>query len=344
MSNEKELKPYLNQSNIISESAIKINSATSMKLITYGLYKLSRNFDIKHYESLDLFNQDNWNQIKWDDFSCKFTTAEFCNNLKLSDSGFLRELIEKAIESAMGEKIKLTNQNETMWIPWFINAVYYHPNTKKMSDSYIKFSFHPGVLSIALGQTKKYTHIDLLNLGKLKSIYSIKWYEIIKSRYNMKGKWGNEPNTWETSSMTISELKELFHIDQKLYQGRNNNLLTKTVKNPIKEINESGFNFTVELSINRGSHNTIKDFKLICKEKANLIKSKKTDSKEKKLIIQEKNDNKILDIEIEKMKKTYPTEWADIEKDIESKSEFPLFSFFVENEIYNKMIEKGYKI
>ena len=101
---KKEVKPYVKTSTTIAKAKTKTYSPTSMKLITYGLYTLAYSFDIEKYKSLNLLNKKNWKEDMWDDFTCSFTTKEFCNSLGLSDGGQQRIQIEAAIDKAFDEK------------------------------------------------------------------------------------------------------------------------------------------------------------------------------------------------------------------------------------------------
>ena len=49
---KKEVKPYVKTSTTIAKAKTKTFSPTSMKLITYGLYKLAYSFNIEKYKSL----------------------------------------------------------------------------------------------------------------------------------------------------------------------------------------------------------------------------------------------------------------------------------------------------
>lgn len=346
---DKNLPAYVKTSTTVARAKTKTFSPTSMKLITYGLYKLAYSFDVEKYKDVDLLDKKNWNENMWQDFTCSFSTKDFCNSLGLSDGGQQRIQIESAIDKAFDEKIKLSSEKETRWFPWFIEALYYHPKASELKDTdigesqdkSISLTFHPGVLAIALNQASGYAYIELQNYGKLKSTYALKWYQIIKSRYNMKGKWGNPYNQWNTEEMTIKELKDLFSIGLNLYEGRTNNLLTKVLKNPIKEINEAGFNFSAEIVYKRGQNNRVESFFIHCTELNAPRILPKTASKEDKEAAAETDQ---WELEVLKMKEKYPEKWKEFEEKITVKSQMPLFSMFVDQEVYSKMIEEGYQI
>lgn len=349
MKKNKEKPPYVKTSSTVARAKTKTFSPTSMKLITYGLYKLAYSFDIEKYKPINLLNKKTWKEEMWDDFTCSFTTKEFCDALGLSDGGQQRKQIEIAIDKAFDEKIKLSNENETRWFPWFVEALYYHPknselentNVGESNDKSISLTFHPGVLAIALNQASGYAYIDLQSYGKLKSTYALKWYQIIKSRYNMKSKWGNAYGQWTTEEMTIKDLKDMFNIGLNLYEGRTNNLLTKVLKNPIKEINDSGFNFTAEIVYKRGQNNRVESFFILCKETVVPRVISKAASRELKDEAREMDE---ADLRVETMKHKYPEEWEKYKKTVSAKSSMPLFSMFVDQEILSKMLEDGYEV
>lgn len=344
----KEIKPYVNTSTEVTTAKTKTFSPTSMKLITYSLYRLANTFNVEKYKKINLLDKENWTSAIWEDFSCEFSTKDFCDALGIADGGKQRELIEKAIDKAFDERIKLTNENKTQWYPWFVEALYYHPKNSTLetdigeSENHaISFTFHPGVLAIALNQANGYAHIELQSYGQLKSTYSLKWYQIIKSRYNMKGKWWNSPNQWTTKEMTIPELKELFSIGVDLYVNRTNNLIQKVLKNPIQEINEAGFNFKVEIIYNRKKSKQIENFYLLCTEVVKptvLVGSNSTEDKKKAREIEE------WDLKVHKMKEKYPEKWEELRKKIKAESQMPLFEPFVDQEILSTMIAEGYNV
>lgn len=335
-----KISRYVNASTEVATAKTKTFSPISMKLITYGLYKLAYSFDVSKYKDVNLLNKKNWSADSWDDFTCSFSTKEFCDALGIVDGGKQRVLIEAAIDKAFEEKIKLKNENQTRWFPWFVEAFYYHPVSSSLEsdigeseDKSITFTFHPGVLAIALNQTEGYAHIDLQSYGKLRSTYSLKWYQIIKARYNMKGKWGNALNQWTTEDMTVDELRDLFGISPELYAERTNNLLQKALRNPIKEINEAGFDFSAEIVYKRGKNNRVESFRILCTESGsgNSLADEAPDISE--------TDS--LEAEANMMKKKYPDEWAECRKSVEAKSQMPLFSMFVDQEILSMMKKKG---
>ena len=327
----------------VTKAKTKTFSPTSMKIIIYGLYKLQDLFDKTKYENINLLNKKNWNTVEdfWNDFTCSFSTKEFCEALGISDGGKSRLQIEAAIDKIFTEQIKLSTGDHTKWFPWFVEALYYHPVSSTLetsigesADKSILLTFHPGVLSMALDHKNKYAYIDLLSYGKLKSIYSLKWYQIIKSYYNMEGKWGNKEGQWKTNEMSISELKETFGIGMNLYLDRTNNLIQKVVKNPIKEINDSGFEFTVEIQYKRGKNNKVEALWLLCTKKStSLLPDNKKYSRE------EDSSNSL---EIFLMKHKYPDEWAKTYESIKVETPFPLFDEYTEMQTLSAMKEKGF--
>lgn len=349
---DKKKTSFVQTSTEIATAKTKTFSPTSLKIIMYSLYKLQYSFDLKKYENLNLLNKKNWNINSvdnfWDDFTCSFSTKEFCEALGIKDGGKQRALIEAAIDKAYAEQIKLKTGEHTKWYHWFEEAMYYHPASSSLEseigespDKSITLTFNPGVLSMALDHKGKYAYIDLLSYGKLKSIYSLKWYQIIKSYYNMKSHWGNSKGQWKTGEMTIPELKETFGINMNLYLDRTNNLIQKVVKNPIAEINEAHFNFTVEPQFKRGKNNRVEKIWLLCTEKVEprlLPKEASSDEKE------ENRQQEALDLEIWEMEHAYPKEWAEVMESVKVESPFPLFDEYTKAQTLSIMKEKGFFI
>lgn len=322
MSEKKENSPYLNQSNIISTSFYKTTSVTAIRTIKYGLYNLSQRWKKnkiyeKKYKNINLFEMTNWkdDNFDWEDFSCDFSVVDYCENLNISYGGKQRNEIKKAISKATKEIIMISNEVESEWFPWFVKAIYKYDNSNPDTNE-IKLVFHPGIIAVALGQTENYSHLELEILGKLKSIYAIRYYELIKSRYNMKGKakYKNKAGSWSTELLTIEFLKEFLNIPASAYANRMDNFKSRVINLPIKEINESCENIHVEIEyIKEGKGNKLKGVILHCSEKENLVKNI-DDVKE---IATYKDDTNIL---IEEYQKKYSDKWDKMREELEKSS------------------------
>ena len=108
----KEIKPYVNTSTEVTTAKTKTFSPTSMKLIAYSLYRLANTFNVDKYKKINLLDKENWTSAIWEDFSCEFSTKDFCDALGIADGGKQRELIEKAIDKSYN-RIK----SRTIFVP-----------------------------------------------------------------------------------------------------------------------------------------------------------------------------------------------------------------------------------
>ena len=316
---KKNRDKFINQSNTISLSSINSQSAMALKIITYGLYLLDKDFNLsklkEKIKDISIISKPAFDEETLNLCTISVSTPQFCEDLGITDGGKQRRLIEKAIDQAFQEEIKIKESGYTKWLHWFMEASYYAPegsdykpmNINFNSDGNIELTYNPKVLALALDNENNYSHIELKAIGQLKSIYAIKWFEIIKSRYNMKGRYGYAPNTWGTESMTISELRDLFKISPNLYKNRVNNLITKVVENPIKELNEAHLNFKVEVNYKRAAHNRIISFNLLCTESYSPRIPEKNSTRETKLILEEKDS---IEAEIRYMKEKYPEDFS----------------------------------
>lgn len=313
MAEKKEIKKYINQSNTVSTSLTRISSATSYKIIKYGMHKLELLFGtgnskktLSEYKKMNLLQADNWKNIAWEDFTCSYSITEFCENLNIQDGGKQREEIRKMMDNVVGEKIYLKLEDREKWFPWFVEAEYIYSD-EDTNEQKITLRFNPGVIGTALIQNENYSHIELLVIGKIKSYYGLRIYELIKAFYNKKGRYGNEKGEWKTDWYSIDFLKKFLQCETS-YIGRLNNFIQKAIKNPVDEINtvcESlEINLHVDIDFKRGGRGgkQIQSIRFICAEKGNTLRITKYDSKE---LIAEKEAHNQTIFESETLKDKY---------------------------------------
>ena len=315
---EKELA--LNQSNTTTKTLIKISSATAYKVIKFGTHKLDLKFrynetnkTLSEYKQINLLNADNWKDVEWSDFSCNFSISEFSKQMGISDGGKQREEIRKMMSDITSEKIVLNYENKEKFFPWFVEAEFSYDENNTVQN--LSFRFNPGVIGAALVNSgEHYSHLELLVIGKIKSFYGLRLYELIKSFYNKKGRYGNEPGTWKTDWFTIEFLKKFLQCEN-AYIGRLNNFILKAIKNPIEEINnvcaDMHINMHVNIEIERGGHGgkQIKNIRFVCCEKTGEFKINKEDTKQ---LIDEKRMLNNESLEILELKEKYKNEWENI--------------------------------
>lgn len=267
----------LNQSNTISRTITKISSATSYKLIKYGIHLLDLKFrynetklTLDEYRKIDLLNSKNWKNIEWEDFECNFLINDFNKELDIKKSGNQREIIKDILDKATNEKIILEYQNKLEIFSWFVKANYNFDSENKVTS--VSLVFNPGVLGVALVRNGDYySHLELLVVGRIKSFYGLRIYELIKSFYNKKGKYGNDFGEWKTDWYSIKQIREFLQCENN-YKGRVNNFIAKVINSPVKEINEVcrelKVNIKITPEIQRGGRNgnQIKAIRFICNE------------------------------------------------------------------------------
>lgn len=345
---KEDKKIFYNQANLITNSLYKTESATALKIIKFCLYKLDKfwknnNIHEKNYGSINLFEPDNWSSTEnldfnWNDFTCKFSISEFRDALKITKGGKQETLIINSISNAMKEAIMLSSDKKSEWYSWFIKVSY--DKTKKNSE--IKLIFNPAVLAIALQKTEQYSNLELEILGKLNSLYAIRYYELVKSRYNMKGKtkYGNKPGEWKTDLLTVDFLRKYMQISENEYSQRIDNFKKYVIEKPIEEINRISTNLQINVEYIKESKK-ISGIILHCNEKVITRTIHKSDSKEMKKAKIEMNES---ELQLIKLKNKYPKEWESYEKKVlESKLPFKT-GIFLETKIYNDMIQDGFKI
>lgn len=206
----KEIQPkkdkfVLNQSNTVSKTIIKISSATAYKIIKYGTHIIDLKFrfnksklSLEEYKKMDLLDSNNWGSIEWSDFCCDFSMTEFSKKMGISDGGNSRALIRKMLDNATSEKIILEYQNKEKQFPWFVETDYTFDEKDEVKS--ISLRFNPGVIGAALVNTgEHYSHLELLVIGKMKSFYGLRIYELGK-----QCSWRN-PEELEKTKQEISE-------------------------------------------------------------------------------------------------------------------------------------------
>lgn len=331
---QKKDKFVLNQSNTVSKTIIKISSATAYKIIKYGTHIIDLKFrfnksklPLEEYKKMDLLDSTNWGSVEWSDFCCDFSMTEFSKEMGITDGGKRRDLIRKMLDNATSEKIILEYQNKEKQFPWFVETDYTFDENNEVKT--ISLRFNPGIIGAALVNTgEHYSHLELLVVGKMKSFYGLRIYELIKAFYNKCGKYDNPPGIWKTDWYSVEQMKKFLQCEM-AYVGRLNNFITKAIKNPVEEINqvckELGINLHVEVEFERGGKGgkQIKALRFICNEKYQQLKISKADSEkareEKRLLNEDLMESAML-------KDKYKERWAEIENVVfEMNKDNPLF-------------------
>ena len=299
-----ESSKFLNESNSVSR-AFYVCPVMTKKLIIAGLYKIVPNFDPMLYRGREI--QEEIPNFNWRTFTAEFSVAEFCNIMNIENGGTERKAIDNAIKTAIQQTVLLKDESSTAYIPWFSEAKFDN------DANLIKLVFNPRVMQAALDIRGKYSNLELDKVGKLRSFYSIRYYELCKSFYNTRGKYGNAPGEWRTFEIPLDELKEMFQTGE-AYKDRVDNFVACVIKKPIEELNSVGLDFDVEIEIVRkGGGRKIRGVIFKCKDKTSLKTISKTDSFDQKKAKKESNDDRI---KLEEAKKN--PMWKTVSQDVKN--------------------------
>lgn len=319
---------FLNESSTVSR-AFYTCSLMTKKLIVMGLFKLVPKLKA---ENLNLKNFENQNE-----FVVNFSKSEFLEQMGITKAGTTFKEIEIALESAVRQVVKFNESNILNFIPWFSFA------SIDRASGNIVMKFNPPVMQLALDIQGRYSNIELSKVGKLKSFYAIRYYEICKSFYNTKGRFSNSKDEWKTFEMSFDYLRELFQLKNGLYEGRNNNFIKYVIKNPIDELNAIGLDFTVSIElVRKGRGGKVQGVILHCKDITNLIKIDKNDSTQIKLEKVEANKDRVK-LQVAKQMK----EWEEVSKNViefsESTNTFlpPKGTLLFDIAVYTEMQKRG---
>ena len=119
-------------------------------------------------------------------------------------------------------------------VNWFASVTYYE------GEGYLTMEFSRPMQIRLAGMLEQFTQVDLLSVSKLKSVYSIRLYELLSQ--------------WKSTgyrSMTLEDFR--FSMDCQNVYTRLNNLTARVINPAIKEINaKTGLTITSLENIKRG--------------------------------------------------------------------------------------------
>lgn len=272
------------------------------------------------------------------ELTVKFKISEFMNALGLTDSGTNYGLIRNSVEDVLSAKIVLENtENKFTAFNWFSAT-----NFDKNSDSF-ELTFTQQVGYGILNHTNGYTTMSLGTIGKFKSIYALRYYEIAMSFIGNKGRNGNEYGKW-FFQYSFDELRKLFKVPDDCYSDKkygNRNFFLKIVKEPISELNLLSDEIRIDIVKILQGRKTV-GVKFECTDISKKMKINKTDSFVEKKEKEEFNEDLEMLKNFEAMKEKYPDVFEKYFED--EKKNTPLF-FIPEiamKKVYEKMISEGF--
>lgn len=236
-----------------------------------------------------------------------------------------QELIKNALKELQSSFVGVETKELFATFAW-VESTLYSPK-----DGLIWLVFNPQLAKALIEYSKGFTKYQLQDMGKLRSFYAMRYYEIALSWKGKKGANGNKKNEW-FFEYDIKTLRKTFDIKNNEYSGRTDHFVEKVIKKPIEEVNQTTeLNIYVE-KIKEGK--TISKFKFLCSEKTEFepLKITKTDTKEIKNEKTEINaEREQTEKEIAFYKENYPELWAEKYNFVRSQNILP-FGFKINDE------------
>jgi plasmid replication initiation protein len=182
-----------------------------------------------------------------------FTFPEFCKALGMPVGGEQYKLFKDAVKECMRCVITIETepnaQGKKEWrqFTWFIEARYSEETSKAT------MTFSPKLAEVLLELRWVYSKINLHDVGRLKSRYAIRSYEIALSYAYLKGKQGNKDSAWYFQ-WTIEELREIMGVPKDAYK-ETHLFKQKVIEAPIREINNAGLGLKISVeSVKQGRY------------------------------------------------------------------------------------------
>jgi hypothetical protein len=120
-------------------------------------------------------------------------------------------------------------------------------------------------------------------------------------KMSAQGKYGNKKDTWFFHFANLNEFKIQMNISEDKYK-KTNDLLRRVVDEPLRELNEAGFGFTVRLAIKKNWRST-DEMWFIC-EYGYIDSGSARTSKRSKYIERLDNPESLVKLQANKIKKS----------------------------------------
>jgi len=221
-------------------------------------------------------------ELDWDNtekvhtWSAQFSINDFIKKFDITDSGENYKVIRSAIEECQKAKITFEKQNGS-----FESCCWFYKVKYDAISNLVEMTFSPDVGNAIYKTKLGFTAMKFQVIGKFKSIYTFRYYEIAVSYMGNKGKNGNKKGQWYFE-YDIETLRRILGVEEDAYTGRTDNLITWVVKQPVDELNKINTEF--QITFEKIKHNRrIVGIHFICTETTNLkiAKTKKIQPKSK---------------------------------------------------------------
>jgi plasmid replication initiation protein len=275
---------YVLQRNSISRSAHTL-SATAQKLAAMAMALLPTDLS---------------------SLTAAFTYQEFCDVVGLTPGGDTYKIFRSAVSECMKCSIYLeTKPNERgkkKWTEfvWFVVSRY----DEETGQATMKFSEELAGYLLAL--KFHYSKINLKDIGKFKSKYSIRIYQFALSLMSFSGKDGNAEMCWFVDR-SIEDLRMIMGVKDDEYKVTNE-FKRRVIDGPVEEVNKANLGVEIKADYKRQGRKVV-GVRLECKK---VRRHTLTATGEKINLPDEKAKKTQEDKELDRLMLLYPREYTEL--------------------------------
>ena len=201
-----------------------------------------------------------------------FTFTEFCNALGYSKSGESFRLFKAAVDECVDNKIRIEIMSSKPGKKVRETYTWFTYSKIDEGTGICKMSFSPHLASALLEMKRVYAKINLLDIGRLQSMYAIRLFELTKSYESLAGKDGNEQGAWYVE-YPVTEFRQLFDLSDDVYK-ETRRFRQFVIERPVKEINKAGIGLEIETEgVKQGRR--LHSLRLNCKQTPRTPKAKR---------------------------------------------------------------------
>ena len=228
---KKKKKPY---NKYMSDD--KLLQPYEVSRATYRCSSLERK--ILYYSALIVQKQRD-KKAGYDRYIAEFSISQMLHTLGIQKYDNAKANIIDAIEHISQTSITLCKDDKHLLvISWIQKGVFDDDKDKCI----LTFSEDIGRLFVECKE--RYSLINPLVIGALKSFYSMRYYELALSYRGYTGCKGNAQRQW-FFTRTIGDLRKMFEVTAYDGQQGTKNFINKVVNEPIKELNATNPEFEI---------------------------------------------------------------------------------------------------
>lgn len=315
---QNEISENVIQGNQISRAFYKMD-VNEQRLITFAMYNLEKTREV--FGNVIDSSTKKTTKIYLENYTAHFSIKKMCDVMGIEYNEQTQQNYKKALLKLPSRILKIDNEIKSKSLPFVILTEW----DKEQQE--VQLVFNPYFFN-AIFNALNYSKINMQIFGALKKHASQRLYFYLLSYRNMCGKYNNQSGIWEINT-TVSELRNMFLLkDGEI--SRTASFVERYIKNPVAEINQHNFEFTVDY---KTSGKPTKNVTFICCEKLNLKQLPPNENKKmREKAIEINNEKKLM----QKYKERYANEWAILLKE-KINTQFLDFNF--SEEVKLEMIE-----